>query len=293
MTLFVAVADLRGFAPAARRMRVSASAATRMIAALEEHLGARLLQRTTRSVTLTDAGARYLERARRILADVAEAEEAAQSERSVPKGRFVVNAPAVFGRLHVAPAMSAFLEKYPAVRGQLLLEDRVASLVEEGIDVAVRIGALHDSSYVARPVGATRRVLVASPRYLAGHKKIRSPEDLARHRAIQFTALAATEDWVFWSGERETRVRLDAYCATNSADVAIFRAESGGGVALALCYQVREAVKGGRLVILLPQYEPPPRPIQLVFPTTRLLSAKVRAFVELVTKTCDWGPLPK
>jgi DNA-binding transcriptional LysR family regulator len=142
MSVFVAVAELRGFAPAARRLRLSPSAVTRLVAGLEERLGARLLQRTTRSVALTDAGTRYLERARRILADVAEAEQAAQSERSVPTGRLVVAAPSVFGRLHVAPAMSAFLFRHPAITGELTLADRFANLVEEGIDAAVRIGVL-------------------------------------------------------------------------------------------------------------------------------------------------------
>src|SRR5271167_4369183 len=173
MQAFVTVADLKGFAPAARKLGLSPSGVTRLIAGLENHLSARLLQRTTRSVTLTDAGARYLERAKRILGDVAEAEEAAQSERSAPTGRFVVAAPSVFGRTHVAPLMSDFLAKYPAVKGELGLSDRMTNLVEEGIDAAVRIGALEDSSYVARQVGATRRVLVASPQYLARRKRPR------------------------------------------------------------------------------------------------------------------------
>src|SRR5258706_11007117 len=178
MAVFVAVADLRGFAPAARRLGLSASAVTRWVAALEERLGTRLLQRTTRRVSLTDAGARFLERARRILGDLAEAEAAAQSERSVPSGRFVVAAPNVFGRLHVAPLMCRYLTRYPAVAGELLLADRVANLVEEAIDAAVRIGVLEDSSLVARLVGATRRVVGASPEYLPTPEKPRSPDQV-------------------------------------------------------------------------------------------------------------------
>jgi DNA-binding transcriptional LysR family regulator len=288
MGVFVAVADLRGFAPAARRLGLSPSAVTRLVAALEERLGTRLLQRTTRSVALTDAGARFLERARRILADVAEAEGAAQAERTVPTGRFVVAAPLVFGRREVAPVMSAFLGRYPAVSGELLLGDRNANLVDEGIDAAVRIGVLEDSSLVARVVGATRRVVVAAPKYLARRKKPRSPEDLAAHDVIQFTAIASSPEWRFVNEGEESRASFSAKYVTNSADAAIAHAELGGGLTMVLAYQVAEAVRAGRLRVVLDAFEPAPLPIQVVYPTTRLLSAKVRAFVELVTSTCDW-----
>src|ERR1700749_4708607 len=150
MQAFVAVADSQGFAPAARKLGLSPSGVTRLIAALEERLGARLLQRATRSVTLNDVGARYLERARRILADVEEAERSAEGERITPSGRLVVSAPLGFGRLHVSPVMSAYLKRYPEVSGELRLEDRMVSLVEDGVDLAVRIGALADSSLVGR-----------------------------------------------------------------------------------------------------------------------------------------------
>jgi len=288
MTVFVAVADLAGFAPAARRLGLSPSAVTRLVAGLEERLGARLLQRTTRSVTLTDAGIRYLERVRRILAEVAEAEAAAQAERTVPAGRLAVTAPNVFGRLHVAPLMCAFLAKYPAVRGNLTLSDRILNLVEEGIDVAVRIGMLDDSSDIARTVGSTRRVVVASPSYLARRKKRRRPADLARHDIIQFTALSPTPEWRFTREGETRRVSFSPCYVTNSADAAIGHAELGGGLAMVFSYQVEAAIRAGRLEVVLAPFEPPPRPIQIVYPTTRLLSAKVRAFVELATKTCEW-----
>src|SRR4051812_28040004 len=166
MAAFVAVADLEGFAPAARKLGLSPSNVTRLIAALEDRLGARLLQRTTRSVTLTGAGARYLERARRILADVEEAESAAEGERTRPSGKLVVSAPVGFGRLHVSPVMSAYLMRHAEVSGELRLEDRMISLVEDGVDLAVRIGELADSSLVARHVGEMRRIVVASSAYL-------------------------------------------------------------------------------------------------------------------------------
>src|SRR5215475_5756584 len=158
MQAFVTVAELRGFAPAARKLKLSPSGVTRLIAALEERLGARLLQRTTRSVALTDAGARYLERIRRILADVEEAELAAEGERIRPSGRLVVSAPVGFGRLHVSPVVSAYLKRYSDVSAELRLEDRVVSLVEDGVDLAVRIAHLADSSLVARQVGEKRRM---------------------------------------------------------------------------------------------------------------------------------------
>jgi DNA-binding transcriptional LysR family regulator len=288
MRAFVTVSELRGFAPAARRLRLSPSAVTRLIAALEDHLGARLLQRTTRSVALTDAGARFLERSRRILADVSEAEDAAQAERTTPTGRFVVAAPNVFGRLHVAPAMCAFLRQHRALTGELTLSDRLVNLVEDGVDAAVRIGALDDSSLVTRTVGATRRVLVASPTYLARHKKPRSPEDAAAGDVIQFTAINPTPEWRFARDGQDRRVAYTARLVTNSADAAIGHALQGGGVTMVLAYQVIDHVRAGRLRVILSSFEPPPLPIHLIYPTTRLLSAKVRAFGEHVGSTCDW-----
>lgn len=288
MGAFVAVADLRGFAPAARRLGLSPSAVTRLVAALEERLSIRLLQRTTRSVTLTDAGARYLERARRILADIDEAENAAQAERTEPTGRFAVTAPSLFGRLNVAPLMSAFLSRYPAVVGELLLSDRFVNLVEDGIDLAVRIGVLSDSGLFARKVGETRRVVVASPKYLARRKTPRSPGDISMHDIIQFTGIHSTPEWRFSRAGQLEPVSFVPAFVTNSADAAIGHAERGGGLTMVLAYQIMEAVRAGRLKIVLSAHEPPPLPIHLVYPTTRLLSAKVRAFVDLAVATCDW-----
>lgn len=288
MTAFVAVAELQGFAAAARRLRLTPSTVTRLVAALEDRLGTRLLQRTTRSVTLTDAGGRYLERARRILGDVAEAEAAAQAERTAPTGRLVVSAPQVFGRLHVAPLMCTYLATYPAVIGELTLADRMVNLVEDGVDAAVRIGVLDDASHVARLVGATRRVVVAAPKYLARRKTPRTPAELASHDLIQFTALTPAPEWRFGDDGRTHQVAFRPRYVTNSADAAIGHAERGGGLTMALAYQVADAVRARRLRIVLAEFEPAPLPIQVVYPTTRLLSAKVRAFIELIVATCDW-----
>src|SRR5215470_10501270 len=206
MQAFVTVADLQGFAPAARKLKLSPPAVTRLIAALEQRLGARLLQRTTRKVALTDVGARYLERARRILADVEEAERAAEGESARPRGQLVVSAPLGFGRLHVSPVMSAYLKRYPEVSGELRLEDRMVSLVEDGIDLAVRIGELADSSLVARHVGEMRRIVVASPVYLKARGEPKTLADIASHDTIQFGSTAAFADWRFAEAGEEVRI---------------------------------------------------------------------------------------
>jgi DNA-binding transcriptional LysR family regulator len=288
MQAFVTVADLKGFAPAARKLKVSPSAVTRLIAALEDRLGARLLQRTTRQVALTDAGARYLERARRILADVEEAERAAEGERTRPSGRLVVSAPVGFGRLHVSPVMSAYLKRYPDVSGELRLEDRMVNLVEDGIDLAVRIGELADSTLVARQVGAMRRVVVASPAYLKARGEPARPAEIAAHDIIQFGAAAGLSDWRFVEQAGELRISVAPRLLTNSADAAIQYAEADGGLTRVMAYQAADAVKRGRLKIVLRPFELPPLPVQIVYPTSRLLSAKVRTFVDLVVESSDW-----
>jgi DNA-binding transcriptional LysR family regulator len=288
MQAFVAVADLHGFAPAARKLGLSASGVTRLIAALEDRLGARLLQRTTRSVTLTDIGTRYLERARRILADVEEAEGSAEGERTRPSGRLVVSAPVGFGRLHVSSVMSAYLKRHPEVFGELRLADRIVNLVEDGVDLAVRIGHLPDSSLVARHVGEMRRIVVASSDYLRQRGEPDTPEAIASHETIQFGAVTASPDWRFVEDGHEIRVACTPRFTTNSADAAIQYAEQGGGVTRVLAYQAAEAIKAGRLKIVLAKFEQPPLPIHVVYPTSRLLSAKVRAFIDLVIELSDW-----
>jgi DNA-binding transcriptional LysR family regulator len=288
MQAFVAVADLRGFAPAARKLGLSPSGITRLIAALEERLGARLLQRTTRSLTLTDAGTRYLERVRRILADVEEAERSAEGERTRPSGRLVVSAPIGFGRLHVSPVMSAYLARYPEVAAELRLSDRMINLVEDGVDLAVRIGHLSDSTLVARHVGEMRRIVVASGAYLGQHGEPETPEAVASHATIQFGAAAAGLEWRFVEDGREIRVNVAPRFTTNSADAAIHYAAQGGGLTRVLAYQAAEAIKDGRLKIVLAKFEPPALPIHIVYPTSRLLSAKVRAFIDLVTEIDAW-----
>jgi DNA-binding transcriptional LysR family regulator len=288
MQTFVTVADLQGFAPAARKLGLSPPAVTRLIAALEERLGTRLLQRTTRKVALTDAGARYLERARRILADIEEAELAAEGERTRPTGRLVISAPVGFGRLHVSPVMSAYLKRYPEVSGELRLEDRMVSLVEDGVDLAVRIGQLPDSSLVGRQVGDMRRIVVASPMYLKAHGEPKTPEALEQHEIIQFGGSALTADWRFARDGEDLRIHVAPRFTSNVADAAIQYAVTGGGLTRVLAYQADDAIKRGRLKAVLQKFELPALPVHIVYPTSRLLSAKVRAFIDLVVETTDW-----
>ncbi|PDT69342.1 LysR family transcriptional regulator [Bradyrhizobium sp. C9] len=288
MQAFVAVADLEGFAPAARKLGLSPSAITRLIAALEERLGARLLQRTTRQVTLTDAGSRYLERARRILADVEEAEDAVESERTRPEGRLVISAPFGFGRLHVSPVVSAYLKRYPDVGVDLRLSDRRINLVEDGVDLAVRLGHLPDSTLVARHVGQMRRIVVASHGYLKLRGEPKRPADLTTHDTIQFGAMTATPDWRFMEDGQEIRITPTPRFTSNSSDAAIQYAEQDGGLTRVMAYQAAESLKARRLRIVLAEFEQPPVPIHVVYPTSRLLSAKVRTFIDLVTEITDW-----
>jgi DNA-binding transcriptional LysR family regulator len=288
MQAFVTVADLRGFAAAARKLRLSPSAVTRLIASLEDRIGARLLQRTTRQVALTDAGVRYLERARRILADVEEAEIAAEGERARPTGRLVISAPVGFGRLHVSSVVTAYLKRHREVSAELRLEDRVINLVEEGVDLAVRIGQLPDSSLVARHVGDMRRIMVASPGYLKSRGEPKKPQDIAAHDAIQSGSTAGQAEWRFVEGGNEIRMDYAPRLVTNTADAAIRYAEAGGGLTRVLAYQAAEAIKRGRLKIVLAKFEQPALPIHIVYPTSRLLSAKVRTFIDLVVEISDW-----
>lgn len=222
---------------------------------------------------------------RRILADVEEAESAAEGERTRPRGRLVVSAPFGFGRLHVSPVLSAYLKRYPEVTGELRLSDNVINLVEEGVDLAVRISHLADSSLVARHVGEMRRIVVASPRYLKEHGEPKTPAAIASHQAIQF---GATADWRFVEEGREVRIEITPRFVTNSADAALHDAEQGGGLTQVLAYQAAAAIKRGRLKVVLAKFERPALPINIVYPTSRLLSAKVRTFIDLVVATSDW-----
>jgi DNA-binding transcriptional LysR family regulator len=270
--LFVAVADRRSFTAAARAERRSPQAVTRAIAALEARVGARLLHRTTRSVSLTDEGARRLERCRRALADFAELEAGGAAE---PRGVLAVTAPVLFGQLHVLPIVREFLGKFPAVDVRLSLLDRVVALAEEAVDLGVRIGGLPDSSLRSRLVGHVRWVVCASPAYLRRRGTPREPGALAKHTCIAFTGTTPVpERWSFSRrGRRERSVLVRSRLVVNTGQAAVDAALAGLGLARVLSYQVADLVARQRLRIVLADHEPPPAPIHIV----QLPGAQVRA----------------
>jgi DNA-binding transcriptional LysR family regulator len=281
---FVVSVDSGSLSAAARALGRSPASITRAVASIEERLGTTLLRRTTRSLGLTEAGERYVGVARRVLADLDEGEKTAGAGTVAPMGLLTVTAPLAFGALHVRPIVETYLAANEHVRVRLLLLDRVVSVVDEGVDVAVRIAHLPDSALVATAVGSVRRVVVASPEYLARHGRPKTPADLVAHRCIASTAVTPNDTWTFGArrpAERAKRVRVTPVLSVNTADAAIRAAASGAGVTCALSYQVTTQLDEGALVPLLAAFEPPPLPVHLVYPRASAQTAKVRAFVEL------------
>ena len=286
MKAFVAVAEQGGFAGAGRVLCCATATITRQVAALESHLGARLLHRTTRSVRLTEVGQRYLQDCRQVLQALDEADALARGAHVEPQGELKVTAPVVFGRLHVLPVMLSYLQAHPRVTVQTQFVDHVVHLIDEGVDVALRIQHLPDSSLVALPVGQLRRVLVASPDYLARRGTPRNPDDLARHDLIGLDRPGRPfQPWCF-RDPASSRPGLKAIemppvrLKVNHNEVALDAALTGHGLALALSYQVASRVVSGELRILLPEWEPAPIPVHLVHAEGRRAAAKVRTFLD-------------
>ena len=278
MQVFVRIVEAGSLTGAAAALGMSDPAVVRSLAALERAIGVRLLQRTTRRSSLTDEGREYYERCKRVLAQVDEADTSMSARRSEPHGRLRITAPATYGRMHVAPIVNAFIAKYPQVEVELLLLDRVVDLVEEGLDAAVRIGELPDSTLVARPLGETRRVVCAAPAYLRRAGTPKTPADLQAHRCIVFSGLAAANEWSF--GAKRQRVAVRPVLRTNQVDAALDACIRGLGCGQFLSYQVDAALREGTLKRLLKEYEPPALPIHIVYPHARP-SSNVRAFIEL------------
>lgn len=280
---FVLAVDLGSFAAAARALRRSPAAVTRAIASIEARMGTEMLRRTTRSLRLTEQGERYLTVARRVLADLDEAESSAAAAKTTPHGTLAVTAPVAFGAAHVRPVVEAYVAAYADVRARLVLLDRVVNVVDEGVDVAVRIGELPDSALVAVGVGHVRRVVVAGAGYVARRGAPRTPADLAAHRCVSLSAVTPSDTWTFGAagGERGRQVKVRPILTVNVADAAIHAAAADLGVTCALSYQAAALLRSGRLVRVLRAFEPPPLPVQLVFPASSARAAKVRAFVGL------------
>ena len=283
MRSFVAVADCDGFAAAARALKLSPPAVTRDVAALEDRFGCKLLRRTTRQVRLTEAGKRYLSDARRILAELQEAEISVIGSHGDLRGPVTVTAPATFGRFHVAPAVIDFALRHPGIVFTTLFLDRVVDLVEEGVDVAVRIAHLPDSSAMGIRVGSVRRVLCASPSYLAGRAGVTEPTDIQAMDAIDL--VGSGMPWVFRSGNRSIPVRPPVRLIANSVDLAIEAAASGCGMVRLLSYQAASEIASGRLVRLLETFEPEPVPIHVVHREGHASPKRTRAFIDHLVET--------
>ncbi|AZO21487.1 LysR family transcriptional regulator [Mesorhizobium sp. M1E.F.Ca.ET.045.02.1.1] len=280
MSLFVATVEAGSLSAAARRAGMPLATVSRRLSDLEKHLKTRLLNRSTRRLALTDAGQSYLAACRRILGEVSEAERAAAGEYTNPTGELVVTAPVVFGRLHVLPVVTAFLDAYPDVDIRLTLSDRIIQLVEEHVDLAVRIGELPDSAMVAKRIGSIRRIVCASPAYLAGNRTPIEPRDLAGHNCITFEGLASPATWSFVSGKSEIAVPVRSRLRVNTAEAAIDAAIAGLGLTKVLSYQADAAVRAGTLRVVLESFEPPPWPVNLVHAGQGLLPVKLRAFLD-------------
>lgn len=282
MRVFVSALDTGSLAGAGRRLGRSPAAVSRAIAFLEAHVGVQLLHRTTRSIRLSEAGERYAAACRRVLTDLEEADMLAAGERAAPRGMLTLTAPLISGEDVLRPILDAFLDAHPAVSARLLLLDRPVSLVDEGIDAALRIAHLPDSTLVAVRVGEVRRVVAAAPAYLAQHPRIEEPADLARHRIVSMTHFGI-ESWSFPPAPGSATARTVQFAPrliVNSVRAAIASAAEGHGVTRLFSYHVGEEVQAGRLKIVLAEAEPAPLPVHIITPEGRLSVPKVRAFVD-------------
>jgi len=281
MKVFVVALDEGSLAGAGRKLGRSPAAVSRAIAFLEAHVGAELLHRTTRSIRLSEAGERYAAACRRVLAELDEADNVAGGERAAPRGTLTLSAPVISGEMVLRPILDAFLDAYPTVSARLMLVDRAVNLIDEGVDAALRIGELADSSMVATRIGEVRRVVVAAPRYLKQNPRIEEPGDLAKHQIITMAHLP--NSWTFppLAGSSAPRsVQLTPRLVTNSIRGAVASAAGGRGVALFFSYQVSEQVQNGELEIVLAGHEPAALPVHVITPQGRLAVPKVRAFLD-------------
>ena len=282
MSLLLSVVEAGSLSAASRKLGAPLPTVSRKISDLEAHLNTRLLIRSTRKLALTDAGAAYVVAARRILDEVSEAERAASGEHAAPRGDLVITAPVVFGRLHVLPVIVEFLARWPEINVRLVLADRNLHLIDDHIDIAVRIGALADSALIATQVGAVRNLVCGSPAYFAARGVPKRPEDLSALSAVTFEPLSSSQPWVFRDpkSKRELRAPVRSRMSVNTAEAAIDGAAAGLGVTRVLSYQVAQAVLDGRIQIVLAEYEPAPSPVSLIHASQGLTPLKVRMLLD-------------
>ena len=278
MGLLVSVAEAGSLSAAGRKLGMPLPTVSRKISELEAHLNTRLLIRSTRRLALTDSGAAYVAAAKRILDEVAEVERAASGEHTAPRGDLVITAPVVFGRLHVLPVIAEFLARWPEINVRLVLADRNLHLIDDHIDIAVRIGALADSALVSTQVGVVRSVVCGSPAYFAAHGVPKRPEDLSALTAVTFDPFSPPQHWIFPDprSKREHRVIIRSRLSVNTAEAAIDGAVAGLGVTRVLSYQVARAVLDSRIQVVLADYEPAPSPVSLIRGPQGLTPLKVR-----------------
>jgi DNA-binding transcriptional LysR family regulator len=282
MATLIAAVDGGSLSAASRALGMPLATVSRKVSELEAHLGAQLVVRTSRKLLLTEAGRAYVIAGRRILDQIDEAERAASGEYRAPQGHLTITAPIMFGRLHVEPVLLAFLQAYPQIDARLVLADHVVNLVDEQVDVAIRIGPLPDSAMVATRLGAVRWVTCASPAYLAERGAPDTLDALQGHDCIMFEGLYSNTIWTFGRGKDAIALPIRPRFAVNTADAAIAAAVAGTGITRVLSYQVAEAVAAGALRLLLQAFEPEPLPVHLVYPAPSLLPLKLRAFLDFV-----------
>jgi len=280
MDVFVQIAEHGSLTAAAEAVGKSLPSVVRILAVLEESLEVRLFNRTTRRIALTEEGRVYLEQCRKILADVREAERALGRHQSEPSGKITVTAPVRFGEIHVAPAVAGFLERYPETQVNLLLLDRVVDLIEEGVDIAVRIAHLADSSLIAKPIGSIRQVVCAAPALLQRVGEPLHPQALSELPCVRFTGISPGSEWEFMDGDKDLVVPVKSSLTCNSISASVNACAAGVGFGRFFCYQVMPLVREGRLAMVLREFEQPPIPLSLVYPHARLLSSRVRTMID-------------
>ena len=280
MSILLAVVEAGSLSAAARRLGAPLATVSRKVSDLETHLKTRLFNRSSRRITLTDTGQSYVAACKRILEELGEAERAAAGEYSAPTGDLTITAPIVFGRLHVLPVAIEFLKAYPDIDIRITLADRVLNILEDHVDLAVRIGELPDSSLRARRLGSIRRVVCGSPAYFAARGAPKSPAELGTHDCITFEGMMSADAWAFTIGKSDAAVAIHSRLIVNTAEAAIDAAMAGVGITRVLSYQAAAAVRAGALVIVLEDFELVPSPVNLVYPGQRLLPLKLRAFLD-------------
>ncbi|MBO4123656.1 LysR family transcriptional regulator [Cupriavidus gilardii] len=281
MQTFVRIVDKGSLTAAAASLGTSLPAVVRTLAALEAHLQVRLLNRTTRRLALTEDGGSYLDSCRRILATIDEVEAGLTTRQVELAGNLTVTAPVLFGQMYVAPAVTRFVQHYPAVHCTLNFVDRVVDLLEEGVDVGVRIGPLRDSTLIAQPVGRIRRVVVATPAFLRKHGVPRHPEGLAQARCLRFSG-GSSHWWTFRQGERVFQVPVSGNLEFNQVAPAVAACAAGAGFGHFLSYQVAPLVADKTLRIVLEDYELPAWPLSIIYPHARMLPARTRALIDWI-----------